>query len=127
MNTCFSAFEFPQINRHQNLKPHRYIYGAGLHWNAEGKGSLVKVDTVTKKSLVWNREHEGQVAAEPLFVPAPNAKEEDEGIIVAPILNTSDSDTPFVLILDAKTFTEVARCRVDHRLPLGFHAQIYQN
>jgi len=120
-------FEFPQINRSQNLRPHRYIYGAGLEWNDDGKVSLVKVDTATKKTLTWNREHEKQIAGEPIFVPDPNAKEEDEGVILAPILNFLDSDTPFLLVLDAKTFTEVARCRISHRLPLGFHAQAYPN
>ncbi|KAE9548755.1 hypothetical protein FO519_008028 [Halicephalobus sp. NKZ332] len=121
------AFEFPKINMRENLKPHRFIYGAGLEWNSGGKVSLVKVDTVTRKTITWKRDHDEQIAGEPLFVQAPGAKDEDEGVILAPILNFSDDDTPFVLVLNAKNFEELARCRVNHRVPLGFHAQVYPN
>lgn len=49
------------------------------------------------------------------------------GVILCPIMTTKDNDKPFVLILDAKDMSELARCYVEHRLPLGFHAHFVNN
>lgn len=38
---------------------------------------LVKIDTMTKQSWVW--EEEGTYVAEPVFIPGPGATDEDDG------------------------------------------------
>jgi beta-carotene 15,15'-monooxygenase len=121
------AFEFPRYNLNYNLKPYNYIYGSILLGMPETLDGLVKVNVETGKTISWIRDHKKQIATEPIFVPHPEAKDEDDGLILAPVITFEDNDFPFVVILDAKTFTEVARCKIDHPLPLSFHAQFYPN
>uniref|UniRef100_A0AC34RPQ8 Uncharacterized protein n=1 Tax=Panagrolaimus sp. JU765 TaxID=591449 RepID=A0AC34RPQ8_9BILA len=78
----FSAFEFPRINFNYNLKPHRFIYGAGLQWNQNNLVGLTKVDVQTRKTITWNRDNLEQIAAEPIFVPKPDGQLEDDGRIL---------------------------------------------
>uniref|UniRef100_A0A914QUW1 Reverse transcriptase/retrotransposon-derived protein RNase H-like domain-containing protein n=1 Tax=Panagrolaimus davidi TaxID=227884 RepID=A0A914QUW1_9BILA len=108
----------------------------------ESLDGLVKLNVETGKTITWIRDHKKQIATEPVFVPHPETKDEDDGtnfrlkknaykivlgLILAPVITFEDNDFPFVVILDAKTFTEVARCRIDHPLPLSLHAQFYPN
>ena len=49
------------------------------------------------------------------------------GILLCPVLTTRDGDKPFMLVLNAKNMTELARCYVEHRLPFSFHAHFVEN
>ena len=55
---------------------------------------------------------------EALFVPRDNAVEEDDGYLLE--LLTSDKDSA-LLVLDAKTMTEIARLTLPQRVPYGVH------
>uniref|UniRef100_A0A667HCY6 Beta-carotene oxygenase 1 n=1 Tax=Lynx canadensis TaxID=61383 RepID=A0A667HCY6_LYNCA len=59
--------------------------------------------------------------AEPLFVPMPGAKDEDDGIILSAIVSTDPQKLPFLLVLDAKSFTELARASIDAEVHLDLH------
>ena len=110
-----------------NLKPYRFIYGSTLLGSNDTFYGLIKVDVETKEAKTWVRDHDMQIAAEPVFVPKPDAIDEDDGVVLAPVVNFKESEQPFVVVLDARTFTEIARCKIQQRLPLGFHAQFYNN
>ena len=62
------------------------------------------------------------IPGEPIFVPKPGAVAEDEGWIMAvwwnPIRNTSEMVIHEAADLDGEP---VARIKLDHRVPLGFH------
>jgi carotenoid cleavage dioxygenase-like enzyme len=51
-------------------------------------------------------------------VPRDNAVEEDDGYLIE--LLTSDKDSA-LLVLDAKTMTEIARLTLPQRVPYGVH------
>lgn len=125
-----SPNEFPRINSCLDGKPYRYLYLTGLSKYAFGQeevvnsSSLYKFDVVSKKLLEWAEE--GCLPGEPVFVSAPDAKDEDEGVVLAVIIDHLRKDS-FLLVLDAKSFQELGRARAPHIIPEGFHGQFYRS
>ena len=56
--------------------------------------------------------------------PPPNATAEDDGLILAVVLD-GKTGTSFLLVLDAANFSELARAEVPHHIPFGFHGQYF--
>ncbi|KAM9299371.1 carotenoid-cleaving dioxygenase, mitochondrial-like [Gastrophryne carolinensis] len=112
------GFEFPQINYAKyNTKKYRYMYGCGFQ-HLVGD-SLLKVDVETKKAKVWKED--GYYPSEPIFVPHPDSVEEDDGVILSAVLTPHQNKNTFLLILNAKDFTEIGRAEVPVQIPYGFH------
>jgi beta,beta-carotene 9',10'-dioxygenase len=63
---------------------------------------------------------EGYYPGEPVFVAIPDATSEDEGVILSVVLDGKQGHS-FLLVLDAASFTELARAEVPHPIPFGFH------
>nr|KAF6285275.1 beta-carotene oxygenase 1 [Myotis myotis] len=80
---------------------------------------ILKYDILTKSFLRWGEQH--CWPSEPVFVPTPDAKEEDDGILLSAIVSSDPQKLPFLLILDAKTFAELARAYVDVDMHLDLH------
>jgi len=57
---------------------------------------------------------------EPVFVPKPGAVEEDDGVVLSVVLDASAGNS-FLAILDARSFSELARVHAPHHIPFGFH------
>ncbi|XP_042775314.1 beta,beta-carotene 15,15'-dioxygenase isoform X3 [Panthera leo] len=114
----YEGLELPRINYAHNGKPYRYVFAAEVHWSPIPT-KILKYDVLTKSSLKWGQEH--CWPAEPLFVPMPGAKDEDDGIILSAIVSTSPQKLPFLLVLDAKSFTELARATIDAEVHLDLH------
>jgi beta,beta-carotene 9',10'-dioxygenase len=116
--------EFPRINELFDGKPYRYCYLA----NATAPSlesdirAIYKVDTKTLEVLRWSQK--GSYPGEPVFVARPGAVDEDDGvvmnIVVDDVLKLS-----YLLILDAKTFKELAKVFVDHFIPFGLHGKFF--
>lgn len=120
--------ELPRINEKYDGKPYRYLYSAGFSDNADDKMELLygerlyKVNTTTKEILEWSEK--GCSTGEPIFVPAPDALEEDEGVVLALVLDHGQKNS-FLLILDGTTFIELGRAISPHLIPAGFHSQYF--
>ncbi|XP_057676670.1 carotenoid-cleaving dioxygenase, mitochondrial-like isoform X2 [Corythoichthys intestinalis] len=114
----YGGLEFPHINYEQyNTKPYRYFYGCGFrHLFGD---SLLKMDLKDKTFKVWYQK--GLFPSEPVFVPSPNALEEDDGVILSVVLSPSQDKGTFVLVLNAKTFEELGRANVPVNMPYHFH------
>ena len=56
----------------------------------------------------------------PVFVAAPDARDEDEGVLLSVVLDAR-RETSFLLVLDAGSLEELARVEVPHPIPFGFH------
>ena len=112
------GFELPRIHYSKfNGKPYKYTYGvAGI------EQSLAKVNVDTKQSYKWSEE--GTYPSEPVFVEAPDAKEEDDGVVLSMITGLADKKS-FLLILDAKTFKEIARAEVHYQFPPQIHGEFW--
>lgn len=58
-------------------------------------------------------------AGEPVFVPRPGAAAEDDGVVVAP--GVDGEGRGFVLVMDAGSWTELARVQLPFAVPNRFH------
>ncbi len=117
-------FELPRINPRLIGKPYRYIYASrappGRLFDA-----LIKLDVESKKQVAsW--EEPCTSPSEPIFVPRPDAKDdqEDDGVVLSVILDQKAKQS-FLLVLDGITFKELARAYLPVHIPLSFHGNFY--
>ncbi|XP_075460119.1 carotenoid-cleaving dioxygenase, mitochondrial-like isoform X2 [Ascaphus truei] len=68
---------------------------------------------------VW--QEEGFYPSEPVFVPSLDSNQEDDGVILSVVVTPRQNKQTFLLVLDAKTFTELGRAEVPVQMPYGFH------
>lgn len=119
------AIEMPRIHYDAyNGKPYNFVYGYDDTHDLKDlkRRALVKVDTKTKHSILWSVD--GCIADEPVFVARPGATIEDDGVVLACVLDTNARKS-FLLILDAKHFKEIARVEVPHHIPYGLHGEYF--
>ncbi|KAG2469704.1 BCDO1 dioxygenase, partial [Polypterus senegalus] len=100
--------ELPRINYDFNGKKHRYVYLTVVELTPI-PAKISKLDVDTRQTLEW--EEENCWPSEALFVPAPDGKDEDD----------DPSKSAFLLVLDGKTFKEIARAYVDVDLHIDLH------
>ncbi len=114
------GFDLPRINYGRcHERPYRYVWGVG----SGGSGWLdriVAADLEQRTTEVWAEPD--CYPGEPVFVPAPDAESENEGVLLSVVLDAV-AGTSFLLVLDATTLGELARARVPHHIPFGFHGQ----
>ncbi|KAK7068323.1 Beta,beta-carotene 9',10'-oxygenase [Halocaridina rubra] len=101
--------EVPRIHYDKyNGRPYQYFYAICSDVDHPNPGTLVKVDVVNKTHVEWSEDN--VYPSEPIFVPHPQAKKEDEGVVLSALLRAKGLDTQVcLLILDAATFTELGR------------------
>jgi carotenoid cleavage dioxygenase-like enzyme len=117
------AIELPRIHYGYNGLPYRYAYGASTQaGSGDFLNQLVKVDTQARTTRVWREE--GCYPGEAVFVPDPQGAAEDEGVLLAVVLD-SRSARSFLLVLDARDLHELARAEVPQHIPFGFHGQYW--
>jgi len=120
------TFEFPVINYQKyNTRKYKYTYGVGR--SADGYiSTIIKVDVSTKKVINWN-DGEACFPSEPMFIQNPEGKSEDDGVLLSHIIKTGDRNYTYLLVLDAKDLTELARVVMDLSIPLGLHGNFIPN
>ncbi|PSL51800.1 carotenoid cleavage dioxygenase-like enzyme [Saccharothrix carnea] len=115
------SLELPRIAYgSHNGREYRYAYGVGANGAGDFLNQLVKVDVRSGHVTRWHEP--GRYPGEPVFVPAPGARAEDDGVLLSVVLD-GEAGRSGLLVLDAATFTEIARADVPHAIPFGFHGQ----
>lgn len=115
--------ELPRIDyRSRNGHQYRFAYGAGTGHQSSFLDQLVKVDVTTAENRVWRED--GCYPGEPVFVPSPDQRREDDGVILSVVLDARRENS-FLLVLDAGSFEEVARAVAPLRIPFGFHGSYF--
>ncbi|KAF9113373.1 hypothetical protein BGX27_001701 [Mortierella sp. AM989] len=123
-------FELPSINPSRYMSDYRYAYGV----NRSGKNRTLIYDCIIKVDLDKVKSDEKRTKgatfwmedqctpSEPVFVPTPDAKDEDDGVLLSIVLD-GRRRTGFMLILDAKTMKEIARAEMPEGkvAPHNFH------
>ncbi|KAE8277149.1 Beta,beta-carotene 15,15'-dioxygenase [Larimichthys crocea] len=112
----FEALELPCINYKFNARKYRYFYGSKVEWSPH---KIAKFDLVTRKHVEWSEEN--CFPSEPVFVASPGAVEEDDGVILSSIISPEANISPFMLVLDAKTFKEIARANIPTSVHMDLH------
>lgn len=116
--------ELPRINYGKvNTRPYRYVYGAAISGPAvDWYDLLVRVDIEDGSHHRWTEE--GCYPSEPVFVEAPDALAEDDGVVLSVVLD-SRAERSFLLVLDAHDMHEIGRAEVPHHLPWGYHGDYF--
>lgn len=116
--------ELPRIN-YKQYAGQRYSYAYGVSFQDGTQDfidQLAKFDLINDETHIWKEE--ACYPSEPVFVPAPDAIHEDAGVVLSAVLDAK-TGTSFLLVLDAKTFTELGRAHVPIHLPFDFHGNFY--
>ena len=112
--------ELPRINYGQcNSKTYRYVYANGI----ARQGESAFLDTIVKFDFAgdvkeWRQD--GQYPGEPVYVARPDARFEDDGILLTVVLDATANNS-YLLLLDARDLSEIARASVPQHVPFGFH------
>jgi carotenoid cleavage dioxygenase-like enzyme len=117
------SLELPRINYEAHAgKPYRYVWGTGIRSPGDFLDSIVKIDANVGDAMKWYED--GVYPGEPVFVPAPSAQAEDDGVLLSVVLDIA-KDQSFLLVLDASSLTEKARAEAPHAIPFHFHGNYF--
>lgn len=112
------TMELPTFNPRYATKPSRYIYGVSDRGNSTFLDGLIKFDTLTQTAEA--RIVHAQSPGEPIFIPDPDGVDEDDGVLMSVVLDGTQGKS-YLLVLDAKSFTEIGRAEMEIAFPFGFH------
>ncbi|KAJ6256074.1 hypothetical protein Dda_9166 [Drechslerella dactyloides] len=118
------GMELPVINPGYITKRHRYAYAIAIRAKSAWVDGIVKYDTETRKATYW--EQHGHSPSEPIFVANPNGTDEDDGVLLTVVLDGS-AEKSYLLMLDAKNLTEIARAEMETVVSFGFHGTFLGN
>jgi carotenoid cleavage dioxygenase-like enzyme len=116
--------EMPRIAPIDETRAYRFMYGVDRRPDGTGLFErIVKIDVTSHTMIAWTAPdaHPG----EPIFVARPGATEADDGVLLSVVLDVA-AQTSYLVVLDARTLTELARAHVPHHIPFGFHG-IFRN
>jgi beta,beta-carotene 9',10'-dioxygenase len=125
--------ELPRINYGMvNGRPYRYFYGfggygsliAGASLTYEFANALVKVDVTGEATKIWQTE--GCFPGAPVFVAMPGGTEEDDGALLSVVLD-SGAGQSFLLVLDARTMSELGRAGLPHHVPFTLGGDFFSD
>jgi carotenoid cleavage dioxygenase-like enzyme len=117
------SLELPRIDYdRRNGRPYRYVYGTGSPGDGGFPDRITKADVETGPPSEWSQP--GTYPGEPVFVPTPGGQREDDGVLLSVVLDPG-AGTSFLLVLDAADLSEIARARVPHHIPFGFHGDYF--
>ena len=121
-----ACIELPHIDyayRH-GRNDYRYVYGCGIDPDRRNEfyNQLVKIDLHTGTHQVWRQP--GFYPGEAVFVPHPNRKTEDDGVLLSVVLDVHQGRS-FLLVLDAQTMEERARAFLPHSILFGYHGTFF--
>ena len=112
------------FNFDKTCQPYRYAYALGYNEEVENDvfNEIVKFDLETGHT---QRTYEkGHYPSEPLFVAAPDAVAEDEGVVLSVVLDIEKGNS-YLSIRRAQDLREIARAHAPVRLPVGLHGMYY--
>ncbi|KIK63352.1 hypothetical protein GYMLUDRAFT_72071 [Collybiopsis luxurians FD-317 M1] len=119
------SIELPSINPNYYHRPYRYAYGVNNSYSDASErmfaDRIVKLDMQSGTGgdhKFWGIP--GFTPSEPLFVPRPCGKAEDDGVLLSIVLD-GNRGASMLVILDAKSMKECARAEMETASPVGFH------
>ena len=110
--------EFPYINDAYRGLPYCYVYLQTWHHDTHNAMGIMKVDMCREKSIGWQEVNKFPV--EPVFAARPDGAEEDDGIIMSPVLDSTDNSTS-LYIWDAKNLEVLTILSTPITVPFTLH------
>jgi len=121
--TICEGADFPVINENYRGLDYEFFYSPGGEYLPPGD-MLCKVSTKTKRKTHEFKEKDCWFS-QPCFIPNPEKSAEDQGILISSVNHANGN--PFLLMLDAEDFTEVARVHFDANIPPDIHGVFISN
>jgi carotenoid cleavage dioxygenase-like enzyme len=116
------SLELPICNTRFLGKQYQYAYGVQSSQNSPYLADrLIKIDLFTQQTTIWEEEH--TLVSEPYFIEE-NQSSEDSGVISSICFDTITSQS-FLLLLNARDMTEIARAYTPHFIPAPLHGCFY--
>lgn len=120
-----TSLELPRIYYQKyNASPYQYVYGVGFKYPENSQDSIPIIKIHVSSGSIQEWKEPGSLAGEPVFIPHPQAKEEDDGVLLSVVINEMKRHS-FLLVLDAKDLHEIARSEVIHPIPYGLHGMFF--
>lgn len=117
--------ELPRINYRYNGLPYQTVYAVSTRDDQPSFiNQLVRLELASGQTTFWQEDH--TFPSEPVFIAAPDATSENDGVVLSVVLD-ADKSTSFLLVLDAATFTELARAELPQHVPFGFHGAFFRS
>jgi carotenoid cleavage dioxygenase len=116
------ASDFPRVPDATVGLRGRYGYSMSLSFDDGATGEIFKYDFADGGSRTSHVLPKGQVAGEPVFVPAAGATSEDDGYLMT-FVHDEATDRSHLTILDASDMAAdpIAEVQLPRRVPAGFH------
>ncbi|KAJ6437170.1 class II aldolase [Purpureocillium lavendulum] len=115
------AGDLPTINPAYACKPYRYVFSTSNRGLSTIADALVKTDILTRHAILWCGPV-GHAPGEPVFVPRPQATDEDDGVVLSVVLDGSAQES-YLICLDARTMMEMGRAEARFPIAVGLHGQ----
>ncbi|XP_059143585.1 beta,beta-carotene 15,15'-dioxygenase-like [Physella acuta] len=109
--------ELPRMNYSWNARRYRYFYASTALATHTRKIYKCDVQEKTTREYICDEHH---IPGEPVFVSRPDATDEDDGVVLCPILAGTTDHSSYLLVLDAQSFEELARATVPPQLKMNF-------
>jgi len=115
--------EFPYVHPKHAGRPYRYLFMGAAHRESGNAPlqAILKLDVTTGEEQLWSAAPQGFIS-EPIFIPRPNASQEDDGWVLTLVYNAGYHRSD-VVILDGRDLNQgpVARLHLKHHVPYGLH------
>jgi carotenoid cleavage dioxygenase-like enzyme len=119
--------ELPRYDQARlNAQPYRWLYALSLNRQRDRRSGmydqLIKLDVQSGAARFWRED--GCYPGEAVFVRRPGGAAEDDGVVLSLVLDAAHG-TSFLLVLDAQSFSEIARAALPEPALLGFHGEFF--
>ncbi|PIO73032.1 retinal pigment epithelial membrane protein [Teladorsagia circumcincta] len=118
------AADFPQFNHKLEQKPYQWAYIVEHPFAAGNRIIKINVDEPSGSRNQELRADISLVLHEPWFVPKPDSRKEDDGVLLIRALDVIENKA-LLLVIDAETMKEMGRAFVPISIPFGFHNRFY--
>ena len=120
-----NRLDFPTIN--ENFRSKRYCYTYGIVYNYDQKDqmnmAIVKKDVCTgKNEKAWYSP--GKYLNEAWFQPRPGGTDEDDGVLLMPVLDMQ-TQTTNLTVFDAKDLSIINTAELPINIPFGTHGRFF--
>ncbi|MCJ1481701.1 hypothetical protein MMC06_001860 [Schaereria dolodes] len=111
--------ELPRINEKYAGQAYQYVYGVHTVKPGYFVDSLIKIDTHTQTSRVWNPTT-NHLPSEPVFIANPQGTAEDDGVLLTVAMDAERKKSSMIVI-NATTMAEIGRAQMPIAMGYGFH------
>ena len=120
-----NRLDFPTIN--ENFRSKKYCYTYGIVYNYDFKDflnmAIVKKDVCAgKNEKTWYQP--GKYFNEAWFQPRPGGTEEDDGVLILPVLDLATQTTNLTLF-DARDLSIINTAQLPINIPFGTHGRFF--